>query len=323
MRTFFSSWWALVALFAFAGPAVAEDEPPVLVLTALPAPYSIASALAQGTRIRVANVPADGRPMNALARYLEKPSAEVLAQLGKADAVISIGKLWHEDPLFAFARAQNIRVVNIDATEPYSATMSGISLVRQPSGRAPWEKGASAQGGGNSDVLPYFWLGPSNGARSAEIIAADFARLSPKDADRISQNLVAYRGKLLELKHSYEAKFAALDDVSLFALVAGFENLTTDLGIFVDGYFIRQDIEWTPADLAAFQKHLTARGIRVVIHKWEPSEPIQQAIKAAGAKLVVLRSGETFAAGNASPREESYTADLEANLKALYSAFGP
>ncbi len=302
------------------GRAQPADQQEVIVLTALPATYSIASALAEGTHIRVANVPAEGRPMNALARYLEKPGEDALALLRKADAVVTIGKLWHQDPLFGAARAQNIRVVNVDATEPYSATMPGIALVRQPGAQAPWQKGAASGSATDSEASPYFWLGPSNGVRAAEIVASDFARLAPQDSQRIAGNLAAFRRRLLELKQSVEAKLAELDNITIFALTSDFAYLTTDLGIFVDGYFLRQDIEWTPEDLAAFQKHLSARGIRVVIHKWQPSDAIQQAVKAAGATLVVLRSGESFSPTGGFSREESYVADLEANLKALQAA---
>jgi len=309
----------LIIVLVAALPVQAKGDSEVLVLTSLPATYSIASALAQGTHIRVANLPSEGRPMNALARYFEKPGQDVLTLLREADAVVTIGKLWREDPLFAAARAQNIRVIDIDATEPYSSTMPGIALVRSPAGRAPWEKTDASIATTQDGASPYFWLSPSNGARAAEIVAQDLARLAPGDAERISQNLAAYRRKLFDLKQAYEAKLAELENVAVFALATDFAYLTTDLGVFVDGYFVRQDIEWTPADIEAFRKHLASRGIRVVIHKWEPSEAIQQAVKAAGATLIVLRPGESFAA-QGTPREESYTADLESNLSALYSA---
>lgn len=310
----------LAALFAGVSSArAADDKADVLVLTALPATYSITSALAQGTHIRVVNVPAEGRPMNALGRYFEKPGAEVLQQLREADAVVSIGKLWREDPLFSAARAQNIRVVGIDATEPWSATLSGLALVREPESRAPWQKGDGSAASAERPTSLYFWLSPSNGARAAEIVAHDLARLAPTDTERITQNLAAWRRKLFGLQQSYEAKLAALENVTVFALTADFAYLTTDLGIFVDGYFVRQDIEWTPVDIEAFRKHLTARGVRVVIHKWQPSEAIQQAITAAGASLVVLRTADVFGS-DATVRAESYTNDLEADLNQLYQA---
>jgi len=300
--------------------AIAQTSQEIVVLTGLPATYSMTFALASGTHIKVVNVPVDGRPMNAQARFFERPPKETVDLLRRADAVVSIGKLWREDPLFAAARAQNIRVVGIDATEPYSATMPGVALVREPDDRAPWAKDGAA-GTADTRASPLFWTGPSNAARSAEIVAGDLSRLSPKDADRIAQNLAAYRRMLFDLKQSYEARLAELDNLSVFALTRDFVYLTTDLGLLVDGYFVRQDIEWTAADLEAFRSYLVKRGIRVVIHKWEPAEPIRQAIKAAGATLVVLRSAETFSTQAPQPsREESYLSDLESDLSALYSA---
>jgi ABC-type Zn uptake system ZnuABC Zn-binding protein ZnuA len=317
-----SRWRVVCCLFAlsFVGSArSANDASDVLVLTALPATYSIASALSQGTHVRVVNVPPEGRPMSALGRYLEKPNADVLKQLQAADAVVTIGKLWREDPLFPAARAQNIRVVDIDATQPWSSTMAGIALVRQPEGRAPWQKEAAAAASAERPASTYFWLSPSNGARAAEIIAHDLARLSASDAERIAQNLAAFRRKLFGLQQTYEAKLSALENVTVFALTADFAHLTADLGIFVDGYFVRQDLEWTPADIDAFRKHLRDRGVRVVIHKWQPSEAIAKAVTEAGASLVVLRPGEQFAS-RTTARAESYIADLEANLNDLYQA---
>jgi ABC-type Zn uptake system ZnuABC Zn-binding protein ZnuA len=298
----------LAVMVAVVMPALAQQKP-VLVLTTLPSTFGIASAIAEGTGIHVENLPRDGRPMNAQARYFEKPGEEALALMRKADAVVSIGKLWHEDPLFPAVRAENIRVVNIDATEPFSRTMPGIALIRQPSGAAPWSPAAEP-----TEARPstYFWLSPSNGARVAEIVAHDLALLSPQDAGRIAQNLAAYRRKLFTLKRTYEAKLAALDNVSVFALTPDFAYLTSDVGLFVDGYFVKQDIDWTPEDLAGLTRYLKERGLRVVLHKWEPAEPIRRAIESAGARLVVLRTIESGAA--------SYDGELESNLAALFAA---
>jgi ABC-type Zn uptake system ZnuABC Zn-binding protein ZnuA len=311
-----------------AQPAQPRADSEVLVLTALPVTYSIATALAEETRIRVVNVPVDGRPMSTQARFFERPSEEVTTQLRRADAVITIGKLWRADPLYAAARGQNIRVVNIDATEPVSTTLTGVALTREPDGRAPWETPgapttATATATAPPDTRPssFFWLGPSNTARAAEIVAQDLARLSPQDAPKVMQNLAMYRRILFELKQSYEARLAELDDVTVFSLAPDFVYLTTDLGVLVDGYFLKQEIEWTPADFDAFTQHLKSRGIRVVIHKRDPDDAVRKAIAAAGAKLVVLRTAETFSTEQPRPsREQSYIQDLETNLRALHTA---
>ncbi|HEY8509882.1 MAG TPA: zinc ABC transporter substrate-binding protein [Steroidobacteraceae bacterium] len=298
-------------------PALAQTSE-VQVVTSLPVTYGIASALAQETNIRVTNVPAEGRPMSALARYFETPPQKALETLRAADAVITIGKLWRDDPLFLAARAQNIRVVNIDATEPYSATLTGISLVREPRGEAPW-----AQKAGSNEETPvsrYFWLGFSHVVRAAEIVAADLMRLSPQHAERIAQNLAKFRRQLFELRNGWEEKFAALEGASLFALSPDFVYLTNDLGLFVDGYFFKQDIDWTDADLAAFRKYLADHAVRVVIHRWEPDARILEAIRAAGAKLVVLRTGESPFPSGTPLTPETWLTQLTSGLEALYAA---
>jgi hypothetical protein len=91
-----------------------------------------------------------------------------------------------------------------------------------------------------------------------------------------------------------------VDDPLVYALTDEFVYLTSDLGLFVADYFVKQDIDWTEADYAQLTRTLQAQEIRVVIHKWEPAEPIAAAISAAGARLVVLDTLETttdFAAG--------------------------
>ena len=78
----------------------------------------------------------------------------------------------------------------------------------------------------------------------------------------------------------------------MFALTGDFVYLTNDMGLYVDGYFVKQDVRWTDADLAKLTHHLRDNGIKVVIHKWQPSEAIQNAVRAAGAELVVLDAGD-------------------------------
>ncbi|HLF09601.1 MAG TPA: zinc ABC transporter substrate-binding protein, partial [Gammaproteobacteria bacterium] len=232
------------------------------------------------------------------------------------DAVITIGKLWQEDPLFVAARTANIRIVDIDATKPWSETLEGASVVLEPTDDAPWSQTAAVDQPRKPSV--YFWLSPSNGARIADIIAQDLMRLAPADAPRIEANLAAYRRELLDLKREYEVKLAALADVTVYALAPELVYLTTDMSIFVDGYFLKQDIHWTEADAASFGAYLKDRGVRVVLHQWEPAEPIQAAINAAGARLAVLDVGDAGIVADGRLVADGYQRLLRANLEVLY-----
>src|SRR5690606_5585680 len=114
------------------------------------------------------------------------------------------------------------------------------------------------------------------------------------------------------MRADFESRLLDAEDPALYALADEFVYLTRDLGLFVEGYFVKQDIDWTAEDYAALAETLRESGVRVVIHKWEPTPEIQSAVAEAGARLVVLDTLEL-------------TTDLEAsvaeNLEMLLHAF--
>jgi hypothetical protein len=110
------------------------------------------------------------------------------------------------------------------------------------------------------------------------------------------------------------------DDV-VFALTADFVYLTNDLGLLVDGYFIKQDVHWTADDLANLTAHLRERGIRVVIHRWRPSEEIQNAISAGGALLVVLATGDPGLVEDGALAADGLQRILREDLEAVVTGF--
>ena len=246
----------------------AAESDGVVVLTTLPVTYSVAKALTKDTAIEVENLPEGGRPMASQQSFFSAQAERLSEQFARADAVITIGKLWQDDPLFVAARSANIRIVDIDATKPWSETLEGASIVLAPVEDAPWSQRSATDAPRQPSV--YFWLSPSNGARIADIVAQDLMRLAPADAPQIQANLAAYRRSFARLKREYEVKLAALADVTVYALTAELVYLTTDMGIYVDGYFLEQDIRWTDADAAAFRQYLQDNDIHVVLHRWDP-----------------------------------------------------
>ncbi len=311
-------WLPVAAGLLGASTTGAQDDDGILVLTALPATYSFSHALAEGTSIVVENLPERGRRMSALPNLLNQSADRYADTLSRADAVVTIGKLWRDDPLFIAARRFNIRIVDIDATKPWSTTLEGISVALEPRQNAPWAEAET-----NATVRQpslHYWLSPANGARMAEIIAADLARLSPDDRNVIEANLADLRRELLGLKVEYELKFAELADVTLFALASEFVYLTSDMGLYVDAWFVKQDIDWTESDLTAFGAYVRDNGIGVVVHKWEPDERIAAAIEGAGARIVILDTleGGIVEDGRLMPR--SYLELIRSNLEALYQA---
>lgn len=306
---------ALVAAIVVATPAAPAGAE--TVLTGTQATYSLTSTLAAGTGIEVANVPPDGRELALLTDYIARRMDRLAPEFAAATAVVSLTNALPGDPLYRFAREANVRIVNIDAALPWSLSMPGVALTESPRSTVDW--------GGDTDVpasatAPYFWLSIPNAIRMADIVAHDLGRLFPGSAAAIARNLEGQKRELLALRGDYQNRLIELDDDTVFALTGDFVYLTNDLGLFVDGYFLKQDIRWTEDDLSAFTRHLAERDIRVVIHKWQPSEAIQAAAAAAGARIVVLQSGDPGIVADDVLARDGLQRILAANLDAILEA---
>lgn len=306
------SWLALVALLLGTQLAAFADAGRPRVLVALPAVYALTSALSEGTHIEAIRLPPGTPvPMESLANALSHLDPSVFQQ---ADAVVTLGNLWRQDPLYATARRHNLRIVEIDASRSWDTNKPAVAVVRVPANDVPWAMGGHVESG----LSPYAWLGPVNGMRMAALIAADLARLAPADAPRIASNLAALESRLRRLKADYGARMVALPDVRVLSLANEFIYLFGEFGIFVDGWFVRQDIDWSDADRTALTQYLRERDIRVVVHKWAPDEKIAKAIQDGGARLLVLDTGNP---GILADESTGYDALLRSDLEALLAAF--
>ena len=284
------------------------------VLVALPALAALTSALSEGTTLDVVRVPADAPvPMESQANALSRLAPAVYQH---AAAVVTLSSLWRGDPLYAAARRSNLRIVEIDASRSWDPIKPGVAVTRVPANDVPWAPPREGQSG----LSPYAWLGPVNAMRMSSIIAVDLARLSPADAPRIEQNLRALEGRLRQLKAEYGARLTAVPDLRVLSLADEFIYLFGEFGVFVDGWFVRQDIDWTDADRAALTQYLRERDIHVVVHKWAPDARIVKAIEDGGAHLLILDAGNP---GTLATAASGYEALISADLDALLAAFAP
>lgn len=300
-----------VALISVSGHA---DETSQVILTGTQATFSLASSLVRDTAIEVVNVPEDGRELSLLPDYIARRMDRLTPTFVGATAVISLTNALPGDPLYRFARDANIRIVDIDAAIPWSLTIPGVALTQSPESNVAW--------GGDTDrpdsaIAPYFWLSISNAIRMSDIIAHDLSQLFPEDAMAIASNLDDLKWSLLDLRAEYQGQLIDAGADTVFALTGDFVYLTNDMGLYVDGYFIKQDIRWTESDLESLTEHLRGRQIGVVIHKWMPSDEIQAAIAAAGAGLVVLQSGDSGIVENDGLAVDGLQRILEANLATI------
>ncbi len=269
-----------------------------VVLSSLAPIHALTSSLTKDSDITVENIPQQARSMSSQQTFFSRQASNFAERFKTADAVITIGKLWEGDAFYTAAREYNIHIVNVDATEPWSNAMSGISIKTYE----------------NSSIKnPYYWLSIGNVIRSLNIIAKDLQTLYPSQSDIINTNLNREVNRLIQLRTKFELALLDVVDPVVYALTDEFNYLTNELGIFVDGYFIKQDIDWTDDDLRQLSKHLQDNNIQIVLHKWEPSEKIKEAITDAGASLVVLDRLEFI--------DQDLVSAMNNNLDNLLNAF--
>ncbi|WP_454840210.1 metal ABC transporter solute-binding protein, Zn/Mn family [Pseudomonas hormoni] len=307
-------WLAMLAVVLGNPLSAFADTGRQQVLVALPAVYALTSTLSDGTTLKVVRLPTDAAvPMESQANALSRLEPAVFQQ---ATAVVTLGSLWRADPLYTTARRHNLRIVEIDASHSWDTVKPGVAVARVPSNDVPWATERNVDGG----LSPYAWLGPVNAMRMSAIIATDLARLSPFDAPRIERNLAALEGRLRQFKANYGARLLAVPDLRVLSLADEFTYLFGEFGIFVDGWFVRQDIDWSDVDCAALTRYLRERDIHVVVHKWAPDARIAKAIEDGGARLLILDAGNP---GMLADAANGYEALLSSNLDALLTAFAP
>jgi ABC-type Zn uptake system ZnuABC Zn-binding protein ZnuA len=314
IRLIVSVFASSIVISCLMGGSLAAQPTDTLVLTSLQSTYSLTSALAMDTSIRVENAPMDGTRMAAQERALFDADLDDL--FSSADAVVTIARVWREDRLYQAARARNIRIVPSDAARPWDDSAAPVGLRKRP---------CSEMRGVDNDqcteeISPFVWLSIANGVRMAENIAADLTRLAPEDAKKIQMNLAELIGRLRALKSEYDNRFVLLPDPRVFALTDEFVYLFGEMGIFVDGTFTKEDVRWTEDDLQAFENYLTASGPTVVVHKWEPSQPILDVITRAGGKLVILDPGDPGLEVDGRLASDGYHTILRSNFDALLAA---
>jgi len=271
-----------------------------LILVAMAPIYQLTQGLLKDTDLDLQLLPESPRSMEAQRTVFTRQAENYAEIFQAADVVISIGKIWPGDPFYTTARDFNVRVVNIDASKPWSHELDGVAVADSPV---------------SHQLSPYFWLSSSNVIRVLEIVGHDLQQLYPAEAATIKQNLVYEKASYVNLKNDFEQRFIEVADPLVFALADEFVYFTSDMGIFVDDYFVKQDIDWTPEDYSKLTTSIKNSGVKVVIHKWQPTAEIQQAIMAGGATLVVLDTLETtenFKAGFV----KNFDAVLAALLKA-------
>jgi ABC-type Zn uptake system ZnuABC Zn-binding protein ZnuA len=309
---------SLLLLFATSPSSAIDATDGLKVITGTQATYSITRAILDDTSIETINVPEDGRRFNSLKDYIERRAARFEPLFKSADAVVAVTNALPADPLYRFAREANINLVYIDAAQPWSLSSPGVALIEQPATNIDWATDETDHV--TVSDAPYFWLSLTNAVRMSDIVGGDLARTFPEFSELILANRDALKIELLALYREFQNQLLEVADISVFALANEFVYLTNDMGLYVDGYFLKQDIDWTKQDLDNLTAHLKSREIKVVLHKWGPSDAIQNAVAAADASIVVLDTADPGMTADRQLVPTGYQQILRSNLEKLLQA---
>ncbi len=260
-----------VAIGALLVASMTVAAEPVRVLASLPITHGLGSILLQGTQAQIVRAAPANLPASRQVSFFTGRGAGALEKAARdADAVIALRSLWPDDPLYPLARRSNIRIVEVDGARPVDGALPGIAL--RPDG-------------GNA-LAEQPWLSINNLGRMADVIAADLVRLSPNDAELIASNLAAIKQRLLTLSAASENRLAELDNLAVASLSPDFAYLTSSLNL--DVVELPALAGGGKASLEQLQRTLEDNEVRLVLSERKADEVLASAIKASGARLLVI-----------------------------------
>jgi len=303
----------IVGQWRRAAPAVGA------LLLALALPLGAALGFALGA---VTATPARAEPIRVVAA--ENFYGDVAKQIGgPAVAVTSILSNPDQDPHLFEAKASvaraiaDARVVIVNGVD-YDPWMSKLLAASPKSGRAVIEVAAlmHRKPGDN----PHLWYDPATMPAFAKELAATLSRIDPDRRADYAVNLTRFQEALLPL----DAKIAAIKrsyagtPVTATEPVAGY--MVAVLGLVVRNQrfqlAIMNGTEPSAADIAAFQRDLQTRAVRVLLYNSQTAEPLTERMRALATRAGVPVVGVSETA----PPDVHYQDWMLAQLVALETA---
>lgn len=218
----------IVSGSSYSHSAKAED-----ILTATPVTYMLASELTHDTGITTKYLPPKRYGVSRLPNWFASKGDVVTQEASKdAQAVVTLGAVWPQDPLYIYARQGNINIIEIDASQAISPQGQGIAALRLDDG----------------SVSMYSWLNPTNLSRMAAIVSDDLQRLWPNKAQQIEQNQQQLMGDVRKLINAQQQVLMDAEIDSVVLLSTELEDFASGNQLFVVDRLTKPELEWTVAD---------------------------------------------------------------------------
>nr|WP_305462910.1 zinc ABC transporter substrate-binding protein [Photobacterium leiognathi] len=209
------------------------------ILTATPVTYMLASELTKDTGITTGYLPPKRYGISRLPNWFTTKGSEVASAAShSATAVVSLGAIWHQDPLFQHAREGNIKVVEIDASQAISPRAQGVATLRLNDG----------------STSMYAWLNPNNLTVMSSIVSRDLQRLWPEKAPQIKQN---QQDLMVDVRQLINRQQKALMEANVDAVVllsSELEDFASGNQLFVVERLTKPELEWNDEDKARLVK---------------------------------------------------------------------
>ncbi|WP_413694158.1 metal ABC transporter solute-binding protein, Zn/Mn family [Psychromonas sp. KJ10-2] len=205
------------------------------ILTTTPVTYMLATQLMKGTPVTTTYLAPKRYGIERLGNWFAtKGEAKVMAEAQQATVAITLRSLWPQDPLFAYARQGNIKMIEVDASQSISPRAKGIATVQL--------------GSGNTSI--YAWLNPNNLSTMLSIVSDDLKRIWPEQQQVIEKN---QQKLLIDIRQLINQQQSILFDKGIDSVVLlsdQLEDFASANQLFVVDRQFKEALNWTAEDKA-------------------------------------------------------------------------
>jgi len=205
------------------------------ILTTTPVTYMLATQLMKGTPVTTTYLAPKRYGIERLGNWFStKGEAKVMSEAQQASVAITLRSLWPQDPLFAYARQGNIKIIEVDASQSISPRAKGIATVQLESG--------------NSSI--YAWLNPNNLSTMSSIVSDDLKRIWPEQQQIIERNQQQLLIDIRQLINQQQSTLFDKEIDSVVLLSDQLEDFASANQLFVVNRLFKEELNWTEQDKA-------------------------------------------------------------------------
>ena len=205
------------------------------VLTATPVTYMLSSELLKDTSLTTKYLPSNRYGIERLPNWFANKGSKAVQDSAKtAQAVVTIGAVWADDPLYVNARYSNIQIIEVDASQAITPRAQGVAALRLSDG----------------STSKYAWLNPTNLIRMVAIVSDDFQRIWPDKSEQIQKNQEQFMLSVRQLINQQQKVILENDIDSVILLSEQLEDFASGNQLFVVDRLTKPALEWTEDDKA-------------------------------------------------------------------------